>query len=174
MAALDVVHKRLTEAGLGDFLLELHSAKSGKKPVLESIRKRLAIESWRSLRDQPETVEERRQVAERLHSYADAVNTSFGRSGWTVHDLVWRNFGYRNRSVPHALQTFDFPEVESLTQNDIDVRIKALADWHECKARYSIEAAEHRSIKSRAGANPRAGIRQSGAEGAEGLSQGQL
>ncbi|ATB34938.1 DNA helicase related protein [Cystobacter fuscus] len=36
MAALDVVHRRLEDVGLGDFCLELHSHKSNKKEVLAS------------------------------------------------------------------------------------------------------------------------------------------
>src|SRR5690606_39871735 len=35
MAALDVVYRRLMACGLGDFCLELHSAKANKRAVLE-------------------------------------------------------------------------------------------------------------------------------------------
>ncbi len=37
MAALDVVHQRLQQAGLGEFCLELHSTKSSKREVIRSI-----------------------------------------------------------------------------------------------------------------------------------------
>ena len=37
MAALDVVFRRLVEAGLGDFCLELHSAKANKQAVLSQL-----------------------------------------------------------------------------------------------------------------------------------------
>lgn len=37
MAALDVVHRRLKQAGLADFCLELHSHKANKKQILESL-----------------------------------------------------------------------------------------------------------------------------------------
>src|SRR5690606_23393280 len=36
MAALNVVHRRLEEAGLGEFCLELHSTKTNKRSVLHS------------------------------------------------------------------------------------------------------------------------------------------
>jgi very-short-patch-repair endonuclease len=39
MAALDVVHRRLKQAGLGLLTLELHSAKANKKMVLEELRR---------------------------------------------------------------------------------------------------------------------------------------
>jgi very-short-patch-repair endonuclease len=143
MAALEVVHKRLAEVGLAEFLLELHSAKSGKKPVLESIRKRLAVGSQLIPRDHHEAIDERRRTVERLNAYADAVNTEFGRSGWTVHDLVWRNFAYHSRSIPDALQTLDLSEVESLTQDAIGLRTKALGEWHDVKTRYLNEVGAH-------------------------------
>lgn len=43
MAALDVVHKRLSSAGLEDFCLVLHSHKANKKSVLEQLRKVLNL-----------------------------------------------------------------------------------------------------------------------------------
>ncbi|MEX0956424.1 MAG: DUF3320 domain-containing protein [Rhizobiaceae bacterium] len=50
MAALDVVHRRLKDAGLGALALELHSNKANKKVLLEELRqtKDLAGKSWRS------------------------------------------------------------------------------------------------------------------------------
>lgn len=41
MAALSVVQRRLQHAGLSPFVLELHSAKAGKKEVLEQVRQAL-------------------------------------------------------------------------------------------------------------------------------------
>jgi hypothetical protein len=38
MAALDVVYSRLRAIGLGEFCLELHSAKTRKEEVLEQLR----------------------------------------------------------------------------------------------------------------------------------------
>lgn len=37
MAALDVVHRRLVEAGLGEFCLELHSSKANKRAVMKEL-----------------------------------------------------------------------------------------------------------------------------------------
>src|SRR5688572_15075324 len=37
MAALDVVHRRLVEAGLGEFCLELHSSKANKRAVMKQL-----------------------------------------------------------------------------------------------------------------------------------------
>jgi very-short-patch-repair endonuclease len=40
-AALDVVHRRLQEAGLGDFCLELHSQKANKREIIKGIARAL-------------------------------------------------------------------------------------------------------------------------------------
>ena len=37
MAALEVVHSRLVEGGLGEFCLELHSTKANKRGVMRSL-----------------------------------------------------------------------------------------------------------------------------------------
>ncbi len=42
LAALDVVQRRLNQAGLGDFCLELHSNKTQKKKLIESLEDRLS------------------------------------------------------------------------------------------------------------------------------------
>ena len=58
MAALDVVHRRLKDAGLDDFALVLHSYKANKKDVLDQLGRslelsdnkvKLADEAYRSL-----------------------------------------------------------------------------------------------------------------------------
>lgn len=43
MAALDVVHKRLTAAGLQDFCLTLHSHKANKKEIMDQLRNSLHL-----------------------------------------------------------------------------------------------------------------------------------
>ena len=53
MAALDVVHRRLRERGLGDFCLELHSSKANKREVLGQLgaawdqRQQKTTDEWR-------------------------------------------------------------------------------------------------------------------------------
>ena len=42
-AALDVVKRRLDQAGLGDFCLELHSDKSSPKSVIDSLKDRFDL-----------------------------------------------------------------------------------------------------------------------------------
>ena len=84
IAALDVVHKRLSRAGLAPFCLELHSNKARKRGVLEQMRQaldvagRAAPESWPQIAEQLDTV--RGQV--NTHTHALHEKRSFGRTAF--------------------------------------------------------------------------------------------
>lgn len=68
MAALDVVYRRLKEVGLGEFCLEIHSAKAKKSDVLDSLRR-----SWLARGTNNEA--EWRKEAARLKGLRDGLNT---------------------------------------------------------------------------------------------------
>ncbi len=74
MAALEVVYKRLTEAGLADFCLELHSHKVKKSEVARNLGAALAnrVRARRGLaRDQ---LEQLRQARDSLNEYVRALH----------------------------------------------------------------------------------------------------
>ena len=98
MAALEVVKKRLTLAGLGDFCLELHSNKTQKKQVLEAIesRKNKRFPLPPALRSQLTALEEKRL---RLKAYADLINSVVGNAqGLTMYSVLWKAERYRQGS----------------------------------------------------------------------------
>lgn len=66
-AALEVVHRRLTESGLGPFCLELHSNKSHKKEVLGQLEQTLSVQAAQSS-------EEWLSEAQRLATYRKELN----------------------------------------------------------------------------------------------------
>jgi hypothetical protein len=67
MAALDVVHRRLKEKGIGDFCLELHSSKANKREVIGQL-----AHAWSLAREQ--TAEEWSARAEELKRTRDGLN----------------------------------------------------------------------------------------------------
>lgn len=92
-AALDVVHKRLTDVGLGPFCLELHSNKTTKESFRAQAREALAIagtgtsEHW-----EVETTRLAEQRKE-LNEYARDLHKprSFGKSPyWVISRLIGR------------------------------------------------------------------------------------
>ncbi len=88
-AALDVVYKRLDEAGIGDFMLELHSHKTTRKAVASALGDSL-LRRPRSaplLTDADLAQAERKRID--LTSYADALNAPLDvLGGRTLHHLL--------------------------------------------------------------------------------------
>lgn len=90
MAALNVVHERLSKAGLGPYCLELHSTKSKKSEILKSIEDRLKLPSV----DQSggylaSKLEEFNRHKGHITEYIDVLNSKFGRQDRSVHSYLW-------------------------------------------------------------------------------------
>lgn len=86
-AALEVVQRRLANAGLGDICLELHSNKTDKRAVLAELKRTLEL-------GQPREPSVRESVADlvghrdRLNAYCAAMNTSVGTSSTTPYNAL--------------------------------------------------------------------------------------
>ena len=142
--ALEVVHKRLSEAGLGDYLLELHSAKAGKKPLLESVKRRLGLR--RPQADEHEAKEARRhhrETEKELNAYAEAMNSTVGEIGWTLHDIVWREINFRHFQVPESLRVYAFDDVHLWTKEDWATRRDVLLEWSQAVGAQQQEIETH-------------------------------
>lgn len=139
MAALDVVQSRLSEAGIGDFLLELHSAKAAKKAVLASIRRRLDRRRRGNGDASSSILKRRKALRDKLNAYAAAINSTFGASGLTVHDIIWKCYEYRNKPVPEYLAGYRLTEVSTWDRDAIELRTAALERRVELEERYLSE-----------------------------------
>ncbi len=144
MAALEVVQSRLSKIGLSDFILELHSAKTGKKPFLDSLRKRLHLRSRGKASTGSDVAFRRKAARDRLNTYAAAINTPFGASGQTIHEIIWRDFGYRNKPVPLDLAGIKLSGVDSWSPDDVDARRTALVTHAELSDRHRQEEKDGR------------------------------
>lgn len=77
MAALEVVYRRLVEAGLGEFCLELHSTKANKRAVMRELATALDASLQRPRTEEKATGRIGTVRAE-LSAYARAVHEPFG------------------------------------------------------------------------------------------------
>lgn len=77
MAALDVVHRRLADAGLAEFCLELHSSKANKRAVMQELSKALDA-SMLAIGATSGTATRLGQVRQGLADYASAVHRPYG------------------------------------------------------------------------------------------------
>ena len=89
LAALEVVKQRLTSAGLGEFCLELHSHKTQKKQLLESIEQRMASK-YASPAGYAARIEILRERRRGLNAYAELLGSRIGNKlDLTVHEVFW-------------------------------------------------------------------------------------
>ena len=87
-AALDVVAERMTGAGLGGYLLELHSHKAARKEVAASLATALDTVPATPAAVSPGGTETARNQREQLKEYAQAVNRVRDPLGYSVHDVL--------------------------------------------------------------------------------------
>lgn len=99
MAALEVVFKRLAQAGLADFCLELHGHAVAPKKVMESLGARLGHER----KDPVQKEDAQRRLAEcreKLRAYLRASSTPVGPYQEPLYALFWRIVKLRQDGVP--------------------------------------------------------------------------
>jgi len=124
MAALNVVHHRLSEVGLGPFCLELHSNKTDKRKVLAQLE-----ESLRVSRTAAEAAWERKAkrlaaLRESLNKYVQALGTDRVPGGSAFHALS-KLIAHRDTPhVPIDFGTNGKPSVE--TWNGLNDTVKRL------------------------------------------------
>ncbi|MBP6001961.1 MAG: DUF4011 domain-containing protein [Pyrinomonadaceae bacterium] len=124
MAALDVVHRRLCEVGLGEFCLELHSTKANKRTVMQELRNSLEA----SLHRVPENVSGTQRLAEvraQLTNYVAAVHEPFGN----LNVSPFKIYGEFNKVLnsPRILLNADITHVSAADFADVLREINDLA-----------------------------------------------
>jgi very-short-patch-repair endonuclease len=94
MAALEVVHDRLVQAGFGEFCLELHSTKANKRAVMKELATTLDA-SFQSVAVPQASTQRLPQVRHTLSEYVRAVHTPFGALGISPY----RGYGELGRVI---------------------------------------------------------------------------
>ncbi len=110
LAALEVVQRRLEQAGLGEFCLELHSHKSQKQKVLGEIEKRLNTH-YRStylpttdIVDIEAEIQHYEELKEKLKSHAERINQPWKQTKKTPHEIFAAAARYRKAINPILLE----------------------------------------------------------------------
>ena len=98
LAALEVVYKRLAQAGLADFCLELHGHSVAPKRVMESLANRLGI-TLSSSDTTPDLRSRLDRYREKLRQYLIASSTAVGPFREPLYDLLWRIVQLRQQGV---------------------------------------------------------------------------
>ncbi|MBR4221284.1 MAG: DUF4011 domain-containing protein, partial [Victivallales bacterium] len=107
-AALDVVHKRLSQVGLRPFCLELHSNKSGKSEVLAQFSEALNVPDTQEPSEWQEVTKNMQMLREQLNDYVTALHFQYP-NGFSAYSCF-----------SHLMQVVELPddllEIPCLTQ----------------------------------------------------------
>jgi len=136
-AALEVVHKRLTDVGLGPFCLELHSSKTTKESFRSQMREAIAVAGSGSSKCWEEETNLLSNKRRKLNNYVRALHKprSFGKNAyWVISRLI----GHRNEPKVNL----DLDDSEAMTGEDFERMRTAVRELAEA-TRISGEPVEH-------------------------------
>ena len=117
MAALNVVHDRLSKLGLGRFCLEAHSTKAGKLKIIEELKRTLEqpIKTEGNLFD--EQLEELKKLKNQLNNYVNEIHLIQEPLGKTIYEII----GKVEKLNKIDLLEFELPwsDLGKVTQDDL-------------------------------------------------------
>jgi very-short-patch-repair endonuclease len=114
-AALEVVHRRLTESGLGPFCLELHSNKSHKKGVLSQLEQALNAHVGHSSEEWLEEAQKIAATRKELNAYVSSLH-AIRESGESVFHGISQLIGHRDIH----LVKLQWPSVASIDRQKLN------------------------------------------------------
>lgn len=128
MAALDVVHRRLANIGLGDMCLELHSNKANKKAVLQDLERTLAL-GKPNVEDVQSHCGELLQCRDRLNQHLQAIHSPVAPSNFTPFQMVGELV--RLRASGTRPPGFNLSDPHLWTREELQTRLNLLRDLVE-------------------------------------------
>ena len=134
LAALEVVQRNLNKAGLGDFVLGLHSRKVSKNALLQEIQRVLDKEATPAPNPPERVARDLETARAQLNDYHRELHTPFGRLGIKPFDGISRAVALSDE--PEA--SCDIPDVAAWTMEQLqnaeakletlDRRLKSVGD----------------------------------------------
>ncbi len=124
MAALEVVQRRLAQAGLGAFCLELHSRKANKREVVQSLARAWA--QWAQAAGKEEGRQaELADIKAVLRAYVDALHAPRGAASYSGFEILGNAARYR--IVPECPFALEDPLASDRRDlKDVERRLRAL------------------------------------------------
>lgn len=126
MAALEVVKTRLDECHLGDAALELHSHKSNKKAVLESL-KQVFEQGAPKVPDRSRDYERLAEIKQQLNGYIDDVSQPVLNSGINYIDALGYMLSLQKDDSLRAIPRIDFSHLSGWSAADFERGKRSLA-----------------------------------------------
>ncbi len=126
MAALEVVQHRLSQAGLGDFCLQLHSHKRDKREVVQELIASLDAPAVQLKPDTQTALLELEETRRKLNAYVTALHTP----RFALHQTVFHAYGEMARLAGTPPVRFEVGDVASVAA-PLFVRRMQLLDQFE-------------------------------------------
>jgi very-short-patch-repair endonuclease len=133
LAALEVVHKRLSNVGLEDFCLELHSHKTQKTQILDSLNKRLKGK-YKTCSNIDSVRKELEYKKTKLKEYLDVLHREHGAVNKKIFDILWLTEKYQ-KVKEHV--NFTVPKPKGYTQLEINETIDSLKKFQSYVLNYN-------------------------------------
>ena len=122
MAALEVVHRRIVHAGLGEACLELHSTKANKRTVMKELAVALDA-SLQGVAAPTASTERLPQVRNTLSEYVEAVHAPYGTLGISP----FRAYGELGKVLVAPRLKFS-GTVDNVSLNQLEQTVRDLED----------------------------------------------
>ncbi|HEY9419862.1 MAG TPA: DUF4011 domain-containing protein, partial [Thermoanaerobaculia bacterium] len=123
MAALQVVHGRLANVGLGEFCLELHSTKANKRDVMRQLASALDA-SLQKMAAPTVSTQRLPQVRATLTEYVRAAHTPHG----ALEISPFQAYGELGPLLAVPRWTYDGPPADTVTRERLDETVRQLRD----------------------------------------------
>lgn len=133
MAALEVVKSRLDDAGLGDFVLELHSSKANTRNVIAGLNQRME-QRIRTPKDFQSKIEQLESLKHELNEYVRLINSPAAKTGKTIHEVLWACQNRRNVLSDSAFRGLDIANAEQMGLVELE-RAETALDIFESAAK---------------------------------------
>lgn len=119
MAALQVVYKRLSELGLAEFCLALHSHKANKKQVLDDIQNTLSLKKTRVKQEAIEELDRLNFERTELNQYATELHEEIAPLNISCYDV----YGILDNLKSATDALFSIEDVDKITRETLNETI---------------------------------------------------
>ncbi len=134
-AALEVVRKRLDEAGLAQFVLSLSAERTSREAVISSVRDRIQNKINPQDNNYEASAKHYRFLRDQLQTHLNALRQPIGRTGLSVHDVLGRNIKLRAENDDSPV-TLGVAHAKSLTSLHITQINEAIATAEKLQVAY--------------------------------------
>lgn len=125
MAALQVVYKRLSELGLAEFCLALHSHKANKKQVLDDIQSTLSLKKTRVKQEAIEELDRLNFERIELNQYVSELHEKIAPLNISCYDV----YGILNNLKSATDALFPIENVDKITRETLNEMIYNLENF---------------------------------------------